>query len=66
MNCGALIPPTNGNVTIVQAKTGEVTTAQYSCHPGYRLLGKKQLVCDSNANGPWTGEIPACIFLRKG
>ena len=58
INCGPLDEPQNGFVSF--RSTGEVTTATYSCKPGFVLEpgGENIRVC--NRSGNWTGSVLEC------
>ncbi|KAL5476109.1 hypothetical protein EMCRGX_G026015 [Ephydatia muelleri] len=39
-------------------------TVVHSCKPGYKLVGAKLRLCQSN--GQWTPEIPSCMYVDCG
>ena len=52
MECGPLVPPVNGQVTL------EKLRAVYSCNSGYNLNGENYRSCQSDEN--WSGVEPTC------
>ena len=56
IDCGTLVAPDNGNVTVGMTTVGGV--ASYKCDRLYRLVGPESRQCQSN--GLWTGEAPVC------
>ena len=56
VNCGLLLSPLNGFITI--NATGFGSVANYSCMAGYRLAGIENRVCQENAT--WSGANPNC------
>ncbi len=58
VDCGRLVPPPFGSVTIKGVGTlGSMAT--YICDDGHHLQGFSERRCE--ADGEWTGEIPTCI-----
>ena len=55
VDCGPLNQPANGKVTL--NKTVFQSTANYTCDPGFRLVGNATRVCQ--ADGAWS-ESPKC------
>ena len=59
MTCPVLLPLGDG--TIVQSGNTIGSTADYSCNPGYVLVGNVQRTCQGN--GQWTGTDPVCVGM---
>lgn len=38
------------------------STVEYSCHPGYSIVGSKTRLCQ--ANGTWSGTLPRCTKVK--
>ena len=57
MDCGTLTNPANGQVSHT-AGTTFGKTANYTCDPGYILVGGKTRTCQ--ATGVWSGIAPTC------
>ena len=58
-DCGSLIPPLNGMIETSGTKFGDF--AEYSCIPGFSLVGERTRTCGHS--GVWSGVDPVC--LRK-
>ena len=56
VNCGSLNDPENGKVTVKDTFLGSV--ANYSCDPGYALIGDAMRTC--LGDGTWFGNQPTC------
>ena len=56
IDCGILLPPTNGFVTLSGTIFGFV--ASYSCQSGYVPIGNETRTCQENAQ--WSGTEPEC------
>ena len=56
VDCGPPPAPTNGSV--LHKQTVFQSIADYSCHVGYRLVGRRKRTCE--AQGVWSGETPTC------
>lgn len=58
VDCGALMPPSNG---IVSAPNGTTYSNQveYICETGYTVVGNGFRTCQSN--GQWSGSEPSCF-----
>ena len=56
VDCGDLPNPDNGQVTLTSTTFG--STANYTCDPGFELVGIAMRTC--MANGEWSGEAPTC------
>ena len=54
-DCGALPNPSNGKVILTGSLLG--SSANYSCDPGYGIVGEAKVVCQSD--GTWSGS-PLC------
>ncbi|NXL99112.1 C4BPA protein, partial [Tyrannus savana] len=53
---------THGFVDVTDLKFG--STATFSCHEGYRLLGKEKITCViMNAGVDWNGQMPYCEVI---
>ena len=54
--------PTNGS-----ARLDIGVVAQYSCEPGYSLMGPSNRTCmdddQADTDGVWSGEDPTCIGI---
>ena len=55
-DCGKLAAPTNGDITVTSSLF--LGTANYSCKPGYDLVGEESRTC--TASGSWNSTIPSC------
>ena len=51
VHCSSLPNPVNGRVTMEGTVLG--STANYSCDPGYSLLGNATILCQDD--GAWSG-----------
>lgn len=58
MDCGAPDEPAS-NGTVSFGPTTFRETANYSCSPGYDLVGPERVVCQ--ADGTWSERPPNCI-----
>ena len=56
VDCGPLPNPVNGQVNTTGTTLGQ--TANYSCNPGYNLVGGSIRLCQ--ATGSWSGSAPTC------
>ena len=56
VDCGALKPPSDGQVFF--QSTLFLSEATYSCNSGFELVGEATRTCQ--ANGQWSGEEPQC------
>eukprot|EP00731_Ephydatia_muelleri_P030228 Em0021g751a len=56
VDCGDLISPTNGAVSLIGTTLGSV--ARYTCNPGFRLDGDASRTCQSTST--WSGNQPSC------
>ena len=56
VSCPALNPPPSGRVEITS--NGTISVADYSCSPGYILIGVGQRTC--NTDRTWTTAEPTC------
>ena len=59
VDCGSLPFPSNGLVTLLNSSTGRFSLVQYSCLPGFMLVGETLRQCQTN--GQWSGMAPTCI-----
>ena len=57
INCPSLDDPIGGNVEIMTAEDGTMTS-EYTCNQGYRLIGNAVRSCQ--ADGTWNGNEPTC------
>ena len=57
INCSNLLDPVNGQVSHT-AGTTVGQTANYTCDPGYNLVGGGTRTCQ--ATGVWSGSAPTC------
>eukprot|EP00117_Sycon_ciliatum_P039828 scpid16353/ scgid29370/ CUB and sushi domain-containing protein 3; CUB and sushi multiple domains protein 3 len=62
IDCGSLVNPDNGAVTVSSTTYG--SSASYNCNNGYSLSGDVYRVCQ--ANGQWSGSAPACQLIDCG
>ena len=60
IGCPLPTPPSDGDVNYTDAEAGSVVT--YSCHVGFRLLGRNNRQC--LITGEWESTAPTCT--RKG
>ena len=56
MDCGDLLAPINGSVTLNGTVEGSI--ANYTCDEGFLLDGPVVRMCGSN--GMWSGSTPQC------
>ena len=56
VDCGALVAPENGSVTVTMTTLGGV--ASYTCDSSFRLIGMDSRQCPEN--GTWSGDAPVC------
>ena len=56
MDCGDLLAPTNGSVTLTGTVEGSV--ANYTCDEGF--LPDESVVRMCGSNGMWSGSTPQC------
>ena len=56
MDCGDLLAPINGSVTLNGTVEGSI--ANYTCNEGFSLDGPVVRMCGSN--GMWSGSTPQC------
>ena len=62
IDCGGLINPGNGQVTItsgIVAETGVGALATYTCSEGYELMGNTVRTCQDT--GDWNQVPPMCM-----
>ncbi|XP_060580368.1 sushi, von Willebrand factor type A, EGF and pentraxin domain-containing protein 1-like [Ruditapes philippinarum] len=57
IDCGNLTSPENGMVDL-PGGTGYRQPANFSCYPGYTLVGQAELLC--NEGSKWSGIAPTC------
>ena len=57
VDCGGLPPLLNGIVHAIN--TTYQSRVDFTCEPGYNLVGASSAVC--LANGTWTEKMPQCI-----
>ena len=61
--CNASLEVSNGMVMLSSKLVSVGTTANYSCDPGYVLVGETTRTCeDTNSGtlGRWSGDNPIC------
>ncbi len=61
--CSQLSSPVNGVVTINSQVYSTGVVANYTCHPGYILVGDETRTCEEQywgTVGTWTGQTPYC------
>ena len=56
VDCGPLLDPTFGRVTLTGTFFGNVAT--YECFLGYEIVGQVTRTCQSD--GTWSGAAPEC------
>ncbi|KAH3700409.1 hypothetical protein DPMN_075385 [Dreissena polymorpha] len=56
VDCGQLLPPNNGNLTVQGTILGSV--AAITCNVGYQVVGSPMRICQ--ANKAWSGTSPVC------
>ena len=56
IDCGDLLDPADGQVSVSGTTTGGVAT--YSCNQGYGLTGLSTRTCGTD--GVWNGTAPTC------
>ena len=57
VDCGGLTAPENGEISITMT-TRVMSTATYTCNPGFVLEGNSSRMCMSDAQ--WSGSDPTC------
>ena len=57
VDCGD--PGSVSNGVRIMSATTYLSTAKYFCHPGYKLLGSPERVCE--AEGQWSGQATSCV-----
>ncbi|CAI8036485.1 CUB and sushi domain-containing protein 3, partial [Geodia barretti] len=62
VDCGVLVDPTSGAVTL--SNTTFTSSATYSCNDGYSLVGDSTRTC--LASGLWSGIAPNCTVVDCG
>jgi hypothetical protein len=60
VDCGSLMPPTNGSVSA--PKTTYQSVATYSCAAGFGPSGSSTRTCQSD--GKWDGAMPMCVVAN--
>ena len=61
-DCFSLADPVNGKVVMSEG-TRYGARANYSCNPGYHLLGTNNRTCTSD--GIWSPNKPFCVLMGK-
>lgn len=56
IDCGHLDDPENGTVSV--SDTTYTSVANYSCDPGFGLIGDAMRTCSGTGN--WSGSEPTC------
>jgi len=56
--CNTLDAVVRGSFRVVPAEGGFGSIVQYTCDPGYMLIGQSQRRCQGNRN--WSGYAPTC------
>ena len=62
VDCGLVVAPTNGVVTL--SSTTYLSVATYGCSTGYQLSGQNTQTCQ--ADGTWSGNNPTCDIVDCG
>ena len=57
ISCGDPNRPRHGSSLFGSVQAGAIVV--HSCNPGYKLVGAKLRLCQSN--GRWTPELPQCV-----
>ena len=57
ISCGDPSRPRHGSSLFESVQAGAIVI--HSCNPGYKLVGAKLRLCQSN--GRWTPELPQCV-----
>lgn len=56
INCGTLLDPTNGTVTVTTSTVGSM--AIYTCNEGFTVIGSRTQTCVND--GLWAPAAPIC------
>ena len=62
-DCGGLSSPGNGSVSTEEQTTTYGQVANYTCNPGYTLIGEQSRTCQQDGN--WSGSPPVCEVKGK-
>ena len=62
-DCGNIAPPANGAVDFPSGTTTYGEIADYTCEPGYDLVGVASRTCQSDSH--WSGTEPTCDIKGK-
>lgn len=57
MECGVLVDPANGRVTLSMGRS-VTSEASYTCNEGFTLSGDTMRTCQPD--GEWSGSEPTC------
>lgn len=58
IHCGLPAEISNGRYHLLNGTIGYLSQVVYSCTPGFKLIGKADLMCDVDER--WNGPPPRC------